>query len=294
MNVIIPVAGNGTRLLPYSDRIQKCLLPVAGKPVLQHILEPLRLINVKKVSLITGKFSDQINNFTRSYPFFQYELVHQSERLGLGHAVFTACQQKDEPLLIILGDSLFQLDYQSFISSDFNKIGVARVEDPHRFGIVELVNQDIISMVEKPEMPPSDLAIAGIYYFRSEAEIYQALQYIIRNKIRTNGEYQLTDALQYMLKNGVGFKSFALRKWLDCGIPETLLKTNAELLNFQENFISPTANVNNSIISSSSIGSGCVVENSNLTNVIMLDNSVVRNSILSDRIINYDEEIINI
>ncbi|MBT3251000.1 MAG: NTP transferase domain-containing protein [Candidatus Marinimicrobia bacterium] len=290
MKAIIPVAGIGSRLQPYSNHIQKCLLPVAGKPILEHILEPLHEIGITEVTLITGHFSDQVEKFTKQYPHFNYNLIKQEKRLGLGHAIFMACRQIDEPLLVILGDSIFQLDYKSFISTDHSKIGVQEVNDPQRFGIVETQNDVIIKLVEKPDNPPTNLAIAGIYYFQSENNLYNNLEYLISNNIKTKGEYQLTDGMQKMLDNGEIFKTFKIDNWLDCGLKETLLTTNKYLLN-NENYISSDAHVESSNLKSCTIGNGCSIENSNLDNVIMLDGSSAKDTSLKDEILDFNQII---
>lgn len=291
MKAIIPVAGIGSRLQPYSNHIQKCLLPVAGKPILEHILEPLHDIGITDITLITGHFANQVEDFTKQYPQFNYKLIKQKERLGLGHAIFMACREIDEPLMVILGDSIFHLDYKSFIFSDFNKIGVQAVDDPQRFGIVETRDDAIVKLIEKPENPPTNLAIAGIYYFQSENILYESLKYLISNDIKTKGEYQLTDGMQIMLDNGEIFKPFKINNWLDCGLKETLLSTNRYLLSEGKNFVPTSSHVENSNLKSCTIGRGCTIENSHLENVIMLDGSSVRNSSLKDKILGFDQSI---
>ena len=200
MKAIIPVAGHGTRLEPHTLTLQKCLLPVAGKPVLEHILDRITDAGVTDISLIIGHLGYQVKQFCTTYENANFTFVEQTERLGLGHAVYQGLRHSDEPVLIVLGDSILELDYKKLLSSKYSTIGVAKVYDHHRFGIVELDGDQIISVVEKPKNPPSNLALIGIYYISSQKELAEGLEYIIKNDLRTKNEYQLTDAYGVMLE----------------------------------------------------------------------------------------------
>ena len=153
MKAIIPVAGHGTRLEPHTLICQKCLLPVAGKPILEHILGRLTEANVIDITLIIGHLGKQLREYCNTYTKAKFTFVEQKERLGLGHAVYQGLDQSEEPVVIVLGDSILELDYNKLLSSTNSTIGVDQVSDPQRYGIVKLDGDQIISVVEKPEDP---------------------------------------------------------------------------------------------------------------------------------------------
>ena len=179
MKAIIPVAGHGTRLEPHTLVQQKCLLPVAGKPVLEHILDRLIKIGIDDITLIIGHLGRQVKEYCKGYKNINFTFVEQSERLGLGHAIYQGLDRSDDPVLIVLGDSILELDYLRLISSNTSTIGVYKVPDPKRFGIVELDGDRIVSVVEKPKVPPTNLALIGIYYLSSQIELANSIEYLI-------------------------------------------------------------------------------------------------------------------
>jgi glucose-1-phosphate thymidylyltransferase len=293
MKAIIPVAGHGTRLEPHSNNMQKCLLPVAGKPILAHIFNRLSNVDVDEVVLIIGHHGDHVRAFCKTYSeSMNFTFIKQKEQLGLGHAVGLGLADVDEPVLIILGDSIFELDYLKFVSSKYNSIGVFEVPNPERFGIVETDGEYITQFIEKPENPKSNLAIGGIYAISSQQKLINALNYLYENKIQSKNEYQLTDALQQMLLNGEKFSTSIIDNWFDCGIPETLLSTNKELL--KENFIHADSTVENSILSNVTIMENCTIIDAELENVIIFSGATVTNCKFTDKIIGYNEIVENI
>lgn len=233
LRVVIPVAGAGTRLRPYTYSVPKVMVPVAGMPMLGHILDELRAYDVEEVTLIVGYLGDKVREYvTHAFPY-RFRFVEQAETLGLGHAIWLSAEGYREggPVLVILGDTIFDADFASILRSEENWIGVHEVEDPRRFGVCVLDAEGrIVNMVEKPQVPPSNLAIVGIYYFSQPGLLYQCLDEVIEKDIRTKGEYQLTDALQMMLERGARMRPFPIQGWFDCGKPETLLETNRNLL----------------------------------------------------------------
>ena len=250
MKAIIPVAGYGTRLEPHTLTLQKCLLPVAGKPVLEHILDRITRVDITDITLIIGHLGHQIKEFCASYKNAEFIFIEQKERLGLGHAVYQGLDHSDEPVVIILGDVILEMNYKNLINSQCSTIGVSIVPDPKRFGIVELNNNQIIKFWEKPDNPPNNMAIIGIYYIASQKELVEGIEYLMDNNIRTKNEYQLTDAYSVMLNNGHQFKTLEIDACLDCGIPETLLSTNRTLLErMGDNDIHDSAIIANSKLS---------------------------------------------
>lgn len=301
MRAVIPVAGFGSRLRPHTHSLPKVLLNVAGKPILAHILDELVSQNIDKVTIITGYKGDMIEEYVNSQYDFNATFVEQKELLGLGHAIWTASPTfEDEPLMIILGDTIFDADLSLACKQGVSSIGVKQVEDPRRFGVVLLdENEKITKLVEKPQTPVSNLAIVGIYYMANGLRLKHALDTLIDKNIRTNNEYQLTDALQLMLEGGEEFVTFPVEGWHDCGKKETMLSTNQFLLEKYNHkyklentvvidpcYIAENANVTNSVIGPyASIAEGSVVTNSIIENTIISENANVSHIALNQSII---------
>jgi glucose-1-phosphate thymidylyltransferase len=232
MRVVLPVAGIGTRLRPLTDHVPKVLLPVAGEPVLGHILRSLEAAHPTDVRLVVGYRAEQVRDYVAGRFDLPVSFVHQAEQRGLGHAVLTALDaaHDDEPLLVLLGDTIFDVDYAALATRDADVLGVRPVEDPRRFGIAAVNGGRIVRLVEKPQDPIGNLALVGIYRVRRSGALRRALADLIERDITTRGEYQLTDALQLMLEGGTRFEPFEVAGWFDCGTPEILLETNRALL----------------------------------------------------------------
>ncbi len=230
---VIPVAGTGTRLRPHTHTLPKVLLNVAGKPILAYILDDLPGLGITSVVLIVGYMGELIREFVAAnYPKLEVTFVEQSERLGLGHAVSLAAPYADDrPILIILGDTIFDADLKPVLAGGVSSLGVREVADPRRFGVVELNGEGLVTrLVEKPEHPKSNLAITGVYYFTHAAPLMSALLELQKQNQRTKGEFQLTDAIQRWVEGGGRLTTFPVRGWYDCGKTETLLETNRVLL----------------------------------------------------------------
>jgi glucose-1-phosphate thymidylyltransferase len=230
---IIPAAGIGTRLRPHTHTRPKALLPVAGKPMLGHILDHLEAVGIRRVVLIVGYFGDRVVEYVkRSHPRIESTFVDQPEQLGLGHAVsLAAAHITGGPILIVLGDTIVEADLATMISGGVSRIAVKAVPDPRRFGIVETDDGvRVTRLVEKPEQPTSNLAIVGVYYFVDAAPLFAALAELRARDVRTRGELQLTDAMELLVERGAAIETFPIEGWHDCGKPETLLETNRVLL----------------------------------------------------------------
>ena len=237
MKAIIPVAGIGTRLRPHTHTAPKVLLPVAGKPMLGHILDELVTLGLDEVTFIIGYKGDMIRNYVTSSYKFKANFVEQKEMRGLGHAISLARKyhySDKDPALIVLGDTVFHADLKSVFEKGESAIGVKKVNDARRFGIVELDKRgEVKRLIEKPENPPTNLAIVGIYYMTNPKTLFDALDELIKQGKTTKGEFQLTDALQKMLDRGEHMRVFMVDGWYDCGKPETMLLTNRDLLDKQ-------------------------------------------------------------
>ncbi len=232
MKAVIPAAGIGTRLRPHTLTKPKALLPVAGKPILAHIMDDLTAAGIDGFVLIVGYKSDAVRAwFARERPHLDITFVEQERRLGLGHAIWTAREALGpEPFFCILGDTILKADYAALLRSPTNLIAVREVEDPRRFGVVEMEGGLVRRFVEKPEVPPSNLAIVGAYLFRDAPALWAALDRVVSEDIRTRGEYQLTDGLQLMIESGCRFVTEPVTDWFDCGKQDTWLATNRVLL----------------------------------------------------------------
>lgn len=291
MKIVLPVAGNGLRLRPYTENVPKCLLPVAGKTILDWIVEDSLSLKPAETIFITGYKAEAVDSFLEKRPAWgKTRAVVQSNPQGLGEAISLALPyvDDDEPVLIILGDTLFEADLSILHNVDENILYTYKVEDPRRFGVAVTDSTGRITrLVEKPQEFVSDEAIVGIYYIKDSKVLKQCLKYLMDNNIRTKNEFQLTDALQMMLEKGCHFRTAPVQKWLDCGLAETLLETNAHVLKRIDNsasvnlpgvkviapcYIGKGAKISNSTIGPNvSVGDGCVVENSTISNAVLWD-----------------------
>lgn len=284
MHAIIPAAGAGTRLRPFTHTVPKPLIPVAGRPLLGHILDRLVDAGADRLTLVVGHLGDAIVDWVKSeYRGISVDFARQVTFDGLAGAVSLAAPSVDDsPTMVVLGDTVFEADLAGCCRSDTNTLAVCRVEDPRRFGVVVERDGKALRLVEKPVEFVSDLAIVGIYGFRSGESLVRWCGELRRRDIRTRGEYQLTDVMQLMIDAGEEFELFRVSEWLDCGRPETLLETNGRLLSGREApqappgclvvppvHIDPTARLERCIIGpNTSIGPGCEFRDCILRNTL--------------------------
>jgi glucose-1-phosphate thymidylyltransferase len=230
---------------------------------------------------------DLVEDYVRRNYSMNVTFIYQEERLGLGHSIWIAREHitDNEPLLIILGDTIFDVDLSLATNSRFSTLGVKSVDDPRRFGVVELEKGFISRLIEKPENPTTNLALVGLYFINNPTLLVDSLQTLIDNNIRTRDEYQLTDALQMMIDKGEKFTTFPVEGWYDCGKPETLLSTNRYLLDGKSTYKTPEGAV---IIPPAFVAENAIVERSVIgpyttvaSGATVID-SVVRDSIISD------------
>jgi glucose-1-phosphate thymidylyltransferase len=300
MRAIIPVAGVGSRLRPHTYTVPKVLLNVGGKPIIGHILDSVISNGFDEATIIIGYLGEMIKEYVLKHYSIKVDFVEQEERLGLGHAIYLSRHTfSRDPILIILGDTIFDVDLQKMIASSHTALGVKKVEDPRRFGVAETANGFITRLVEKPEKPTSNLAVVGLYYIKQPQQLVDCLKEMIKTNARTKGEFQLTDALQMLIERGDKMQTFNVDGWYDCGKPETLLSTNQHLLSLlpvprpiegvvaqPPSFISPDANVKNSIVGPyATIAEGATVENSIIRNSIISEGAIVSDALLQDSIV---------
>ncbi len=289
MKAIIPVAGAGTKLRPHSYTQPKALIPLAGKTVLSIIVDQLREAGIQDFIFIVGYLGEKIEDYVNTrYPDLRAHYVHQTDRQGVGHAVrLTKDFVQGDEVFVVLGDTICEYDVKEVISSPDSMIGLRKVDDPRDFGVAELNEEGLIEhLVEKPQIPKSNMAMVGIYKIQESDRLFECLEKNISEGKRSYGEFNLTDALDCMIKSGVRFRSFRVENWFDCGRKETLLESNALLLKKFATPADPSAYENTVILPPVSIGSGCTIRNSIIgPNVAIGENTTVDYSIVKDSII---------
>ena len=291
MRAIIPAAGIGTRLRPHTHTLPKVLMNVAGKPILGHITDSLVESGVDGLTVIIGYQGEKVREYLNAEYSIPIDYVIQEQRKGLGHAVGMGLEESDSPALIILGDTIFDADFTDILNANETTIAVTEVEDPRRFGVVEMENGRVKRLVEKPDDPPSNLAIVGLYKINSQKQLKAAINETVEKDITTKGEYQLTDALQLMIEDGVNISVSRIKGWYDCGKKGTLLATNRYLL---ENMGKTYEIEGSTIIPPVYIGDDCTITHSVIGPHTTIDhNSVVENSVIQDSIVGANSTLSN-
>ena len=300
MKVIIPAAGTGTRLFPHTHTKPKPMVYIAGKPIIGHILDRMIELEPEEVILIVGYRKDQLISYVDEHysDTFNIQYIDQNDRQGLGHSIcLTREVVGDSDIMIALGDMIFKAGYLDFYKQHKNNghcsgsIGVREVDEPEKYGIVELESESscIKHLEEKPLRPASNLGIAGVYFIQDTPMLFDVLDWMLDNNIRTRGEYQLTDALQEMIKRGSRFKTFTVSSWYDCGHAESLLETNRVLLDEKENSNGTYDIIDSVIIHPVAIGNNVRIANSvvgphaSIASDTIIENSIISNSVIGSR-----------
>jgi glucose-1-phosphate thymidylyltransferase len=289
MKVIVPVAGKGTRLRPHTHTKPKSLVRVAGKPILGHLVDRIRSLPMEELILIIDPDQSKeasIREFLDATAPVPVRYVRQTELKGPAHAIFLAREHVDGDVLIIFNDTLFDADL-SLIESHRGDgmIWVREVDDPRRFGLVELEGNRIVRLVEKPEVPPSNLAMIGMYYLQDGPGLMRHIEQVMREGRTVNGEFYLPDPLQLMLDHDYRLEAAPVRGWYDCGTIEALLDTNRVLLeNGHQQSIETIESV---LIPPVCIEPGAYVRRSVIGPYVSIaSQAMVEHSIISDSIIN--------
>ncbi len=295
MKVIIPAAGAGKRLFPHTFTKPKPMVYIAGKPIIGHILDRMRDVKPDEIIMVVGYRKEQIMSYVdKNYSdIFNIKYVDQPEQLGLGHSIYIAGDEiGDAEIMIALGDMIFKAGYSEFYGHHLNNgdcsgsIGVREVDDPKKYGIVELDGEYIKKLEEKPSRPRSRLGIAGVYFIKETQVLLSILGDMIMKGRRTRGEYQLTDALQEMVSRGYRLKTFPVSSWYDCGHQESLLETNRVLLDEKENIDNVYEMKDSVIIQPVAIGENVSIINSVVgPHASIASDSVIESSIISDSVI---------
>ncbi|MCB0696123.1 MAG: NTP transferase domain-containing protein [Chitinophagaceae bacterium] len=293
MKAIIPVAGAGTKLRPLTYTQPKALIPIAGKTILSVIIDQLQEAGVTEFIFVIGYLGEKIERYLlKNYPSLKYTLVNQTDRKGTGHAIWlTRNAVENDEVMIVLGDTICDYDVKKVITSKVSQIGVKKVDDPRGFGVAELNDTDkVLKVVEKPLIPKSNMAMVGVYYIKETEAMYKALNQNLTDRADEEGEYHLTNALQYMIEQGITFNAFRVNNWFDCGKKESLLYTNSVLLKEQSEKNKETTTSyrydTSVIIPPVSIAEGCTISHSIIgPNVTIGEHTNIKASIIKDTII---------
>ena len=305
------MAGRGSRLRPHTLTIPKPLIPIAGKPIVQRLVEDISNVcneKVDEIAFIIGDFGKEVETNLISIAESlgaRGSIYFQEEALGTAHAILCAKESLKGNIVVAFADTLFKADFKLDNSSD-GIIWVKQIENPSAFGVVKLNSTgEITDFVEKPDTYVSNLAIIGIYYFKSGEQLCDELEYLIDNDIKEKGEYQLTNALENMKNKGVVFRPGEVKEWLDCGNKNVTVATNKKVLELNNEFLenNTSASLTKSIVippcyigdnvelTSSvigpfvSIGDNTKITNCVINNSLIQENSTIKSAVLSNSMI---------
>jgi len=286
IKVVIPLAGFGTRLRPHTYTRPKPLVNVAGKPVLGHILDKLKGLDIAEIVFIVGYLGEQIQAYVKASYDFPARYVEQRELLGQAHALYLARQYLEGPLLIIFVDTIFEADLSDLEKSPADGIlYVKEVEDPRRFGVAVIENGYITRLIEKPQSFDHRLAVIGVYFIKDGRLLVSCIEEMMRKGMQIKGEYYLADALQLMINRGAKFVASPVEVWEDCGKPDTVLHTNRYLLEKTGGQEIPTDR--SILVPPVYIARSATIVNSIVgPYVTVADEAVIRDAIIKDSIIN--------
>ncbi len=305
MKIIVPMAGIGSRLRPHTLTIPKPLTLIAGKPIVQRLVEDIVKVVDQKVDEIAFVIGPSFPKDTEEKLMkiakglnAEGKVFVQEQALGTAHAIQCAKDSLSGPCVVAFADTLFKADFTLDANAD-GAIWVKKVEEPSAYGVVKLKEGIITDFVEKPIEFVSDLAIIGIYYFKSGEIVREEIQYLLDNNIKEKGEFQLTNALENMKQKGLKFVPGTVSEWMDCGNKDITVETNSRVLQFAyedgDKLVSNNITLNNSkIIEPCYIGDGVVLTNTTVgPNVSLGDNCTVENSTIDNSLIQTNTKILN-
>jgi glucose-1-phosphate thymidylyltransferase len=299
MNIIVPMAGRGSRLRPHTLTTPKPLLPVAGMPIVSRLVRDIvNLLDmpVTNIGFVLGDpifFGDnvvvELEKLAKSVGA-KAHIFRQFQALGTGHAIMCAEPLLSGPTVIAYADTLIRANFHLDTQADAT-IWVNKVKNPQAYGVVELNNKgDISGLVEKPESFVSDLAVIGIYYFKEAADLKNELMAVLQENLTRGGEYQINDGILRMIEKGKRFTSAEVSHWMDCGNPTITIKTNQRMLQLLadegETLVGEHTNENSTIIPPCFIAEGVVLHNSTVGPYVSIgkgtriENSTIENSII--------------
>ena len=311
MNIIVPMAGRGSRLRPHTLTVPKPLIPVAGKPIVERLVEDIVARSgqrVEEIAFVIGDFGAEAEAQLLAVAErlgARGRICYQHEPLGTAHAILCGRESLQGPVVVAFADTLFRADFTIDPDAD-GVLFVQRIEDPSAFGVVVTDGSGaIVDYVEKPKQWVGDLAMIGIYAFKDGERLERELQRLIDEGIQHGGEFQLPDALRNMTQAGLRFIPGEVSEWMDCGNKAATVETNQRILELTQdgNSIDSTADVSESIIippvylganvriersvigPHATIGAGTVVADSRLENVLIQNQSTIRNARLQGAMI---------
>jgi glucose-1-phosphate thymidylyltransferase len=295
MKIIIPMAGMGKRMRPHTLTTPKPLLPIAGKSIVQRLVEDIAQVcdeKIDEVAFIIGRFGKETENMLSEIAAelgAKPTIYYQDEALGTAHAILCAKESLRGKVVVAFADTLFKADFK-LDDSQQGIIWVQKVDDPKPFGVVKVDDKNVITeFAEKPSEFISDLAIIGIYYFKDGENLRKELEFLIANNIKDKGEFQLTSALENMKNKGMQLIPGKVTEWLDCGNKDAAVYTNQRILEFnkERGMISPTlVSLNSVIIEPCYIGENVKLINSVIgPHVSVGDGSVIEDSVIKNSIV---------
>ena len=302
------MAGIGSRLRPHTLTIPKPLTVIAGKPIVQRLVEDITSVvnqKIEEIAFIIGptskgfptNTSDKLLKIAKELGA-KGSVYIQEEALGTAQAIYCAKESLSGPCVVAFADTLFKADFTLDANAD-GAIWVKKVEDPSAFGVVKLKNGFITDFVEKPKDFVSDLAIIGIYYFKDGDKVKEEIQHLIDNNLTENGEYQLTNVLESLKQQGAKFIPGTVDAWMDCGKKDPTVDTNTQVLGFEQkagnNLVDKSVILENSeIIQPCFIAENVVLKNTKIGPYVSIgENSVVENSTVVNSLIQSNVEIKN-
>ena len=308
MKIIVPMAGVGSRLRPHTLTTPKPLTVIAGKTIVQRLVEDISKVIDQKIDEIAFVIGPAKKGFPSDTKDKLIEIAKglgakgsvyvQEEALGTAHAIHCAKESLSGPCVVAYADTLFKADFTLDTNAD-GAIWVKQVEDPSAFGVVKLEEGFITDFIEKPKDFVSDLAIIGIYYFKDGNKLKEEIQYLIDNDLKENNEYQLTNVLESLKQQGAKFIPGKVNAWMDCGKKDPTVDTNKQVLGFEEadgnNLVSADVVLENSeIIQPCYIGKNVVLKNSKIGPYVSIgENSVVENATITNSLIQTNVQISN-
>ena len=324
MNIIIPMAGRGSRLRPHTLTTPKPLIPVAGKPIVERLVEDIvRMLptSVNKIAFVTGRFGEECEKDlleVASRLGAEGSICYQDEPLGTAHAILCGQELLDGPVVVAFADTLFRADFTIDADAD-GVLFTQKIDDPSAFGVVITDEEgNITDYVEKSEEFVSDQAMIGVYSFKDGARLKKELQYLIDNKVVLSGEYQLPDALRNMTKSGLKFIPGEVGEWMDCGNKSVTVETNRRVLDILEEegrlhegsgidpsaviidskvippcYIGPGVKIVRSVVGPHvSLGSNTAITNSTLQDCLIQGNTIIDNSVMDGAMVGAKASVI--
>lgn len=299
------MAGMGKRMRPHSLTVPKPLIPVAGKPIVEHLVEDISKVcpeKITEINFVIGRFGTETEKLLLGIAEGMGArgiISYQDDALGTAHAILCAQQSLSDKVVVAFADTLFKADFTLNTEAE-GIIWTSKVKNPEAFGVVKTDSQGVVeAFIEKPETFVSDRAIIGIYYFKDGERLRKELQRLIDEDIRIKGgEFGLTDALENMKNSGVTFQIDTVSEWLDCGNKEATVHTNQRVLEnkYPEGHVHSSAELKNcTIIPPCLIAANAVIVNAVIGPWVSVGaGSRVEQAVISNTIIQQDSQLKNV